>query len=84
MLLDSGFAPSSRALRGPVCAPRNDDAPQKDDPPGGNDRAGRVRHGVDEAPVPDAGSTVFYKAHDLVAKPLTLWRIMRVDQINHQ
>ncbi|MGY3619417.1 hypothetical protein ACVJGD_005613 [Bradyrhizobium sp. USDA 10063] len=24
----------------------------------GDDRAGRVRHGVDEAPVPDAQSTV--------------------------
>jgi hypothetical protein len=26
-------------------------------PEGGDDRAGRVRHGVDEAPVPDAAST---------------------------
>jgi len=25
--------------------------------PAGDSRAGRVRHGVDEAPVPDAGST---------------------------
>ena len=30
--------------------------PKKDDPPGGDNRAGRVRHGVEEAPVPDAGS----------------------------
>jgi hypothetical protein len=31
---------------------------QKADPPRGGDREGRVRHGVDEAPVPDAGSTI--------------------------
>jgi hypothetical protein len=30
---------------------------EKGDPPGGDNRAGRVRHGVDEAPVSDAGST---------------------------
>jgi len=34
-----------------------EDAAENSDPPG-EGRAGRVRHGVDEAPVPDAGSTI--------------------------